>query len=148
MNAPTTFNNIMYFGCTTCGKVYKYSNINYGSAPNSDDGTAINAYYKTKEYGGSAWDQENIYDKISLIARKQSGGTMTSTWSLNGGVTGIGNYSVALSTGDNVVRRNYQFPTGQRGSFLNLKFSEATTSPFEVLGVKVEFTPQAWRPLP
>lgn len=148
MNAPFTFNNIMYFGGATNGKIYKYSNIDYSQAPSSDDGAVINAYYRTKEYGGADPFVENIYDRISLVAKKQSGGTMTSTWALNGGGTATGSYDVELSTGDNVVRRNYAFPAGRRGSFLNLKFSNNSTSPFEVLGVKVEFTPQTWRTLP
>lgn len=147
-NALSTFNNSMYFGCVSCGKIYKYSDINYSRAPSSDDGSSINAYYKTKDYSGADRYVENQYDKISLIAKDQASGSMTVAWALNGGQTGSGSYTVQLSTGDNAVRSNYQFPAGRRGTFSNLQFSNNSTSPFEVLGVRLEFTPQPWRPLP
>lgn len=147
-NALLNFNNIFYFGSTANGKVYKFSNIQPSQAPTSDDGANINAYWKSKDFGGSNPFTEHVYENISTVMKKQSGGTATVDWQLNGGATNSGSYSVSLSTGDNVVRNNYSMPFGQIGTFLNLKVSNNSTIPFEILGIKFDFTPQPWRELP
>lgn len=148
MNAPYSYNNIFYFGCVNCGKVYKYSNIKYSQAPTSDAGSNINSYFRTKAFSGTDPHLENTYENISLIFRKQSGGTVNATWRLNGGSSGSDTFSVNLSTGDNVVRHNESFPIGQKGTFFDLEFGNNSTYPWEVLGFKVEFSPEPWRQLP
>lgn len=145
-NALHTFNNQMYGGCTTCGKVYKYSNIVRNQAPTSDDGANINAYFKTKDFSASPFI-ENNYETISLVATNQNAGTITNTWKINGGQLS-GNYSVSTSTGDNVVRSNYRFPAGKNGTFFNLNIGNNSTTPFEILGIRVDFSPLDWRVLP
>lgn len=143
-----TWNNGMYFGSTTTAKLYKFSDPREGYAPSSDDGTAIDSYWTSKNIGFNDPFQELTLDRISLIARKESGGTLTAAYYMNGGDTGTNTWTVGLSTGTNVVRSNYSVPFGSRGSFFNLKISNNSTQPWEVLGIKFDFTSKGWRPLP
>ena len=147
-NAGHSFGNIFYFGATSNGRVYKYSNINPNQAPNTDNGAAINAYWKSKDYGGADPFRENVYQAMSLVAKKQPTGTATVTWGVNGGGTASGSYEVSLSTGDNVVRHNENLPVGTVGSYFNFRFGNNSTTPFELLGIKLDFSPEPWRVLP
>ena len=147
-NGLYSFNNIFYFGSTTTGKVYKYSSIRPGQGPTSDDGANINAYWKSKEFAGPDPFRESQWNKISLLAKKQAGGTATATWQLNGGDVNSGSYTINLSTGTNIVRNNYSLPVGQRATFFNLKIANNSTQPFELLGFKVDLVPLNWRVLP
>lgn len=148
MNAPTVFNNIFYFGSASTNKVYKYSNIREGFGPTSDEGAAINSYWQSKNFSGGNPFIENIWNSISLVARKgQGSAAITSAWKANGGNSGSGSYNINLNTNDNVVRSNYYMPTGTRGTFFNLNISNNSIYPFEILGIMLDFKPQPWRPL-
>lgn len=148
MRSAWTWNNAMYFGGATSAKAFKYSDARDSSVPTSDDGAAINSYWHSKAFGGDDPFKEVTLDKISLVAKKQSGGTMAANWRMNGGDTASGSFTVNLSTGTNVVRHNYNVPNGSRGSFYDLKFSNNSTYPWEVLGIKLDFTPKDWRVMP
>jgi hypothetical protein len=143
-----TWNNTMYFGGTTAANAYKFSDQKDSNAPTSDDGSAINSYWHSKAFGGMDPFKELTLDKISLVAKKQGGGTVTSNWRMNGGDTSSGSFTVALSTGPNVVRHNYVMPNGSRGTFYDLKISNNNTYPWEILGVKFDYTPKDWRVMP
>lgn len=147
-NALASYNNILYFGGTTSGKVYTFSDVNQGRAPTSDDGAAINAYWKSKEFSGADPFVENKWNRVSMVARRQAGGSLTASWQLNGGDTASGSYSVGLSTGPSVVRHNFSLPVGQRGTFFNVKVGNNSTAPFEVFAVKFDYDALPWRVLP
>lgn len=147
-NALLNFNNILYFGNVTSGKVYKYSNIKQSEAPTSDDGSNINAYWKSKDFAGPDPFTEQNWDNISLVLKKQTGGTATVDWQTMGGNTNSGSYTVQLSTGQNVVRNNYALPFGQRSSFFNVQVGNNSTNPFEIIGIKIDHSPLEWRVLP
>lgn len=148
MNSPISYNNNFYFGSTANGKVYRFSNIDPDSAPTSDDGANINAYWRSKSFSGGDPFAEKQLNRISLLARKQSGGTLSPIWNVNGGNTATGSYSVAMSTGHAVVNHNYNVPVGQRGIWWDYRVGNLSTLPFEVLGVRFDFSILPWRVLP
>lgn len=144
-----SFSNQLLFGSALpLGKVYRFSNINPRLVPTSDDGAAINAYWKSKNFTGSDSFVENGWEAVNTILKKQDGGSATITWQSNGGDSGTGSYSVGLSTGTNAVRSNHRVPTGTTGTFFSVKVGNNSTIPFELLGLRIDFTRKGYRPLP
>ena len=147
MSANNTYNNRLYFGTPSSKNVFKFSDIVASSAPKTDNGTAINSYWKSKYFFGNDPFKESTLDRISIIATKKESGTLLGTWQMNGeGVSD--SFTINLSTGDNAVRHNYSVPFGALGTFWDLRLSDSSIYGWEVLGIKFDTTPQVWRPIP
>jgi hypothetical protein len=129
----------LYFGSSTGGQWFKQGVVN------SDNGTAINAYWKSKDFSGGAPFQEKTWQKSSVVTRNQQTGTLTATYALSDGSAYP--YSVSLSTTSTIpyVRSNYYLGITSPQNFMSIKFGNNSSVPFEVLGAQLDFQAQPWR---
>lgn len=136
-----TQNNSLYFGSPTTSAIYRY-----GSAT-SDNGTAINAYWQSKDFPGSDPWLENSYTQMDIFARRNTNSTLTVGYILNASTTST-SFSVSLSsTTDAAIRYKKMLPAGKLGGLINVKFSDtSTTSAWEILGFRVKYDPLPYRP--
>lgn len=136
------YENQLYFGSSNSSKWYLY-----GQADN-DDGNAINAYWKSKDFVGSHPFQEKNFQRISTIARNQQIGAVSVTYGLSNLYSQTYSINTSTSSGNAYIRNNYNMPLASPQTFINIKFSNSEESqPFEVLGAKIEYFAQPWRSL-
>jgi hypothetical protein len=131
-------NNQLYFGSASSGNWYVYGDVS------SDAGANINAYWKSKDIGADPF-REKSFKTLSIISRNQVTGSMTGTWTLSNSQTGA--YTISLSTGSGITyaRSNYNLPIASPQQFINVKVSNNSSTPFEVLGLGVTWITQPWK---
>ncbi len=132
--SPMMFGSSLYLGGASSATWNLYG------GNDSDNGTAIGAWFKTKDAGAESPFIEKGWDRASVLTRNQGSGTLTVTWALSTGKTG--NYSVSLATtaGSNYRRSNYLLPSASPAPFVNFKFSNYNANePFEVLGLDARY---------
>ena len=137
-------NNRIYFGSTSDdGRIYKFGDSL------SDNGSAIQAYWKSKDFSGSDLFLENEYTIIDTIATRNQNENLTVTYSVNGS-TSTTNYTVNLSSATQpVIRHKKLLPTGKIGGLFNIQYGDSSpTSSWELLGFRVTFKPLPYRPTP
>jgi len=129
----------LYFGSSTGG----YWNL-YGGVDN-DNGSAINAYWKSRDFSGSDPFVEKNLNRISVVVRNQGSGTLTTTYTTSDNRSG--SYSINQSTTSGVayVRANYALPLLSPFQFFNVKFGNNSGSPFEVNGFRLDWFAQPWK---
>lgn len=135
-------NNHLFFGdVAATGQVFQY-----GSGT-SDNGNAISAYWKTKDFPGQDPFLENSYTQLDTYWARNANQNMTVAYTLNGSTTSA-SYSVTLSsTTQGIIRNKKQFPTGVNGSTINLKFSDnSSSSAWELFLYRLGFTQSTYRP--
>lgn len=140
-NAIANIQTTTYFGDSTGGYWNQYGNSN------SDNGSAINAYWKSKDFGNqSSPFLDNNYNRISLVAKNQITGNMTVTYGLSNNTSG--SYTVSLSTtsGITYVHANQSLPLMSPYQFMNIKVGNNSSTPFEVDGLMLEYTSFPWKP--
>lgn len=144
LDAPAQIGETTYFGGPSTGVVY------YFPSGTSDNGAAITAYWKSKDFiGGDPFVEKN-YKNYSLIAKTQAGSTLSLEYALNGSATSTTRtISLTNSSGIPYIRNNGIFDNGTIGSFVNFKFGNTgSDNPFEVYSVKYDYMPRAWRVMP
>lgn len=141
MDAVTKVGDSFYFGGPSTGVVYLYP------SGTNDNGSAITAYWKSKDFIGGDPFVEKDFQTYSLIAKTQTGSNIDLDISYNGSPSYTrNNISLTSSLGLPFIRYNARFPTGKLGSFVNFKFgNDDLSSPFEVYSMKYDYTPRAWR---
>lgn len=135
-------NNYLYFGSTTTtGKIYKF-----GSG-NSDDGVPITAYWKSKDFMGSDPWKENQYDILDSYYRANANQNLTVSYYLDTSTTTT-SYTVNLSSDTHsVIRNKKRLPSGKIGGNFSVKFGDVSgSSSWELLGLRIQFTPLPYRP--
>ncbi len=134
-------NSNLYFGSPTTGSIFRYGNAT------ADNGTAINAYWKSKDFAGNDPWLENEYVQFDTIARRNPNQSLTVGYTLNGSTTTT-SYTVSLSSStDTTIRHKKLLPPGKIGGLFNLMFSDTSaTSAWEVLGYRVKSNPLPYRP--
>ncbi len=131
--------NSLYFGDTSLGNTY-----NYGTST-SDNGTAINAFWRSKSFTGQDPFLQNALNQIDIFAKKDQGTTLTSTYTTDTSTATA--YSVSLSTSNTVVQSRKLLPSGKLGYVFDLKLGDtSTSSAWEILGYRITFSPQPYRP--
>ena len=133
--------NTLYFGDTssTGGNIFNFGTVT------SDNGTAINAFWKSKEFTGGDPFMQNQLQQIDLFAKKDQGTTLTATYTTD--TSSSTAYSVSLSTSNAITQSRKQLPSGKLGYTFNYKIGDtSTSSAWEVLGYRITFTPQPYRP--
>jgi hypothetical protein len=134
-------NNVLYFGSTGAnGRIYRY-----GSATD-DNGSAINAFWKSKDYAGVDPWLENEYTQLDVLARQNTNQSLTVTYSLaNSSSTA---YAVNLSSStDGSIRHKKLLPMGKISGLFSVKVGDSTTtSSWEVLGFRFLYKPLPYRP--
>lgn len=133
-------NNHLFFGSVTDGNVFQY-----GSGT-SDNGTAMTAYWKSKEFTGEDPFLQNQLTNIDTFATKNTGQSVTATYTTDTATST--SYSIALSsTTQTIIQNRKLLPSGKLGYTFNFKVGDATTtSGWEVLGYRIGFTQLPYRP--
>lgn len=133
-------NQRLYFGSATEGKTFKYGDAD------SDNGTAIEAYWKSKDFFQDSPFTEKDYTRLSIAAASVENSSVTVTYALNGSSETA--YTVALQNNNaDFMKKNVNLPLGKTGSTISVKFgNDAADQPFEVFGLQIGYTPKSWRP--
>ena len=136
--APRVINNELYFGGAGAGTWNKYGLVD------SDNGSAINAYWKSKDIGSDPFKAKD-FKTLSILSRNQVTGTMTGTWTNSIGNTG--SYTISLSTGSGIsyARSNFNLPKKSPQAFMNVKVGNNSSTPFEVLGIGLTWQTLPWK---
>lgn len=139
--APLMQEGVLYFGGSAAGTWNRYGQND------SDNGSAFNAYWKTRDIGAASPFVDKDFKRVSALFRNQGSGNLTSTWTNSIGKTGSYTISLSTGTGLNYARNNYYLPQSSPQAFLNLNFgNNAANQPFEILGIQVDFFSREWRP--
>lgn len=133
-------NNILYFGDTTLGNIFSY-----GSST-SDNGTAINAFWKSKDFSGSDPFLQTQLTNIDTFARKNQGTTLLVSYVMDTSTTT--SYNMGLSdTARTIIQSRKLLPSGKLGQVFNVKYADtSTSSAWEVLGFRIGYTQLPYRP--
>jgi hypothetical protein len=131
--------NRLYFGDTSAGNVF-----NYGTAT-SDNGTAINAFWRSKTYTGNDPFLQNQLTQIDTFAKKENGTALTATYTTDTSTST--SYSVSLSTNNAFVQTRKLLPSGKLGYGFDFKIGDTSASSnWEFLGWRIVYNQQAYRP--
>lgn len=100
-NCWTTFRNggidYLIFGSTTTGKIYRYTESTY-----SDNGTAISAYYKTKDYDLKYPANEKLYRKFYVTLNKSTDYSLKVTPQVDFGEVDVDASTIAAKASDSL----------------------------------------------
>lgn len=131
--------NRLYFGDTSAGNVF-----NYGTST-SDNGTAINAFWRSKTFTGNDPFLQNQLTQIDTFAKKDQGTTLTGTYTLD--TSTATSYSISLSTPNAFTQSRKPLPSGKLGYGFDFKIGDTSASSnWEVLGYRMIFNPLSYRP--
>ena len=138
-NAIRQILGTIYFGDSTGGYWNSYGGVT------SDNGAAINAYWKSKDVMGMSPFVDSNFNQISMVTKNQSAGNLTMTYTMANGATG--NYSVSLSTGAAAVyvHANAKLPLMSPQQFMNVKFGNNSVVPFEVDALRIDYSSLPWK---
>lgn len=139
----TVQGNRLYFGDPSTSNIYIY-----GSAT-SDNGTAINAYWRTKSFTGQDPFLQNQLTQIDTFAKRDQGSTLTSSYTLDASTTST-SYSINLSSSTNsVVQSRKLLPGGKLGYTFDLKYEDTSaSSSWEIFGYRIGFIQLPYRSTP
>lgn len=142
MNGMLVRNQNLYFGSPSSGKIYLY-----GSA-SSDSGSAINAYWKSKDFFGESPFLEKEIVNLSFAAGSVANSSMTVTYTMNG--SSQTSYTVNLyDSNKSFIRNNKNLPQGKIGNTFNVKFgNNAADQDFEIYAVQYGYRQKSWIPSP
>lgn len=139
-DAPAKVGNSIYFGGVSTGVVYQWP------SGNTDNGSAINAYWKSKDFIAPDPYVEKDFLSASVVAKTQTGSNLDVTYTINTSSSITRNFSLTDSNGLSLKRINFNLPSGKYGTFFNLKFgNDDSDSPFEFYSFKYDYKPRPWR---
>lgn len=128
----------IYFGGVSTGVVYQYGDVN------SDDGSAIDAYWQSKDFIMGTPFTEKVLNQISIVAESEDGSTITIQYELNTSTSS--SYTVDLTTNSAYYMGNYMVPEGERGILFNWKVANnSANQPFKIHAVKLDAEVLPWR---
>lgn len=135
-------NNHLFFGDVgSTGKIYQF-----GSGT-SDNGSVINAFWKSKDFTGSDPFLQNQLTQIDTFARQNSNQSITGTYTLDTSTTST-SYTINLSTTvASIIQNRKLLPSGKNGYTFNYKLGDnSTMSNWEILGYRIGYTQLPYRP--
>lgn len=140
-NGFLTQNNNLYFGSPSSDSIFRFG----GST--SDNGSAINSYWKSKDYSGSDPWVDNTYKQLDVYATRNQNETLTVTYGV-GTSTNTTSYNISLSTSSSsVVVHKKLLPIGKNGPTFNVQVGDnSSSSSWEVLGFRFVYDPLSYRP--
>lgn len=140
MNGMLVRNQNLYFGGSSTGTISIF-----GSGT-SDNGSAINAYWKSRDYFGDSPFTDKDLRNISFLTNSVVNSSMTVTYTLNG--SSSTSYVLPLyQANSSFTKYNRNLPLGSVGTTFNLKFgNNAIDQDFEVFGAQIGYTPKSWKP--
>lgn len=129
----------LYFGDSSLGNIFSYG------GETSDNGTAINSYWRSKTFSGGDPFVQNQFNAIDLFAKKDSGTTLAVTYTTD--TSTATSYSMSLSTSNSMVQSRKMLPNGKLGHTLDLRIGDnSISSDWEFFGYRVNYTPLPYRP--
>ena len=138
--APARFGDQIYYGSPSVGTVFQYP------SGTSDSGSAITAYWKSKDFVGTDPFVEKNFSTCSLNMKAETGSNIDFSYTLDTTSTVSLNISLTDPNGATVRRKSDWFPSGTVGSFISFKFgNDDADAPFELFGFVFDFTPRPWR---
>lgn len=131
----------LYFGSSTSGNVFKFGNST------DDNGSAINAYWKSKDFFMESPFTDSDITTLSVFFKAVNSSSMTVTYNVNGSSSSTA-YTVPLQRNGPVFGRcNRNLPQGTSGNTFNIQFgNNAVAQPFEVLAISFGATEKGWSP--
>lgn len=137
-NGFVTYNNDLYFGDPSAGKIYRFGNNVY-----SDNGTAITAYWKSKPFFGDSPFTEKDLRMGSWYVAYDSGTTLTTTYTLDESTSTVVKTINLYDARKGMIRNNFNFPAGTSPTVFSAKVGDASSNPpWEVFGGVVTFVPR------
>jgi hypothetical protein len=137
-NAITRILNQIYFGDSTGG----YWNL-YGGV-NSDNGAAINSYWKSKDFSGGIPFQDKYFNTISMVTKNQGAGTLSVTYTTSDNTSTTYSISLSTTTGATYVHANRLLSQMSPFQFLNVQFGNNSAIPWEIDGAEIQFNSAPW----
>lgn len=130
----------LYFGSANGGYVYKYGDVD------NDNGSAINAYWKSKDFiGGDPFRNEEMRN-ISVYGSAVANSSVTVTYALNES-TSTSYIIPTYRSGATFFNSNRSLPVGIVTNSFNVKIgNNAADQPFEILAERVGLNPKPWNP--
>lgn len=140
MNGMYVRNQSLYFGSTTGGYIYKFGDVD------NDNGSPINAYWKSKDFFADSPLVDKDFRNISVFGNSVQNSTMTLTYTIDALTSA--SFSVPLYKASRSLTRNTRnLPVGTNGTTINLKFgNNAADQPFEVYGAAIGYKSNSWNP--
>lgn len=142
-NGFLVYNNSLYFGSSSVGKLYKFGGVT------SDENSAINSYWKSKDFFGATPFQDEDMRTLSWYAKSSSGTVLSVTYQINESTT-TSSYNINLFDRlSNVIRSNRNFPVGSLANTINYKIGDNSTNPsWEVYAGQDSFIVRPWNAYP
>lgn len=143
-NGFLTYNNNLYFGDPTAGRIFQFGQNSY-----SDNGSSINAYWKSKPFFGDSPFSDKDLRVASWYIASDSGTTLTMTYTVNETTTTITKSINLYDSKRNIIQHNWNFPLGSIATNFNAKFGDTSSNaPWEVFGGGIQFVPRPWKVYP
>lgn len=134
-------NENLYFGSSEGGYIYKYGDSD------SDNGSAINSYWKSKDYVLGSPFQDKEITNISLAVKAVNNSSMTVTYTINGSSQTSYVSPLSSSSGKLFIKNNKNLPFGKIGQTLNIQFGNNAADQFyEVYGLQAGYRVKPWKP--
>jgi hypothetical protein len=131
--------NRLYFGSASGGNVFKFGDVD------SDNGAAINAYWKSKDFFMTSPFTDDDVTTLSTFFQSVNNSSMTVTYTVDG--SSSTSYTVPLYRPVSFGRNNRNLQLGTVGNTFNVKFgNNAADQPFEVFAIGYTINPKSWKP--
>lgn len=142
MNGMLVRNQSLYFGGVSTGTISKFGDVD------NDNGSAINAYWKSKDFFGDSPFLDKTYVNMSVQATAIANSSMTVTYTIDASSSSA--YFFALSKGVNgFTRNNRNLPLSALGNTLNVKYgNNAADQSFEVIVGQFGYRSKPWNTTP
>lgn len=132
----------LFFGdVASTGKIFQYD------SGHSDNGSTINAYWKSKDFTGTDPFLKSSLTQIDTFLKKDQGSTLTATYTLDTSTTTT-SYSILLSSStQSVIQNRKQLPSGKDGYTFSLQYGDTSASSnWEIFGFRIGLTQNPYRP--
>ncbi len=139
-DAPAKVGDSLYFGGVSTGVVYQFP------SGNTDNGSAITAYWKSKDFIAPDPYIEKDFIAHAVVAKTQTGANLDITYTINTSSAITRNFSLTDPNGLSLRRINSLLPSGKFGTFFSLKFgNDDSDAPFEFYSFRYDYKPRPWR---
>lgn len=134
-------NQRLYFGSSSAGYVYKFGDTD------NDNGTAIEAYWKSKDFFMDSPFVDKELVNLSVLAAGETSSDLDMTYTIDGETET--DYTIDLSETAGHVRSNKNLPTGKTGGTFSVRFgNDASDQPFEVIALGYGYRTKPWKVRP
>lgn len=142
IDAPAKVSDLIYFGGVSTGVVYTWP------VGENDNGSAITAYWKSKDFIGGDPFVEKDFLNYSFLGKAETGSNLDIVYTINASSSVSNNHSLTDPNSLPLRRVNAHLPSGKVGSFINFKFgNDDANAPFEIYGFKYDYRLRPWRVL-